>query len=98
MHVNFLIIQVSWVFFRFSCSFLFFISNIQVVVNGACTPVGKAAISAITKARGMELGGAVDTSFIGMDAGEVLQLLQMFHYTISVQFLRKASQSLFLSR
>jgi hypothetical protein len=40
-------------------------------VNGACSPIGKAAINAITKARGMELGGAIDSIFVGMDAGEV---------------------------
>jgi hypothetical protein len=43
----------------------------QVIVNGACSPIGKAAIRAITKARGMELGGAIDSIFVGMDAGEV---------------------------
>ena len=40
-------------------------------MNGACSPIGKAAIGAITKARGMELGGAIDSVFVGMDAGEV---------------------------
>lgn len=43
-------------------------------MNGACTPIGKAAISAITKARGMELAGAVDSVSVGMDAGEVAGL------------------------
>ena len=40
-------------------------------MNGACSPIGKAAIAAITKARGMELGGAIDSVCVGMDAGEV---------------------------
>ncbi|MCO5549230.1 hypothetical protein L7F22_002697 [Adiantum nelumboides] len=52
----------------------FGLGSFQVVVNGASTPLGKAAILAITKSRGMELGGAVDTSFAGVDAGELAGL------------------------
>lgn len=58
-------------------------TSVKVVVNGACTPLGKAAISAVTKARGMELGGAVDTSLIGMDAGEVAGLEEPLELPIS---------------
>lgn len=47
----------------------------QVVVNGAGSEVGKAAIVAIHKARGMQLAGAVDSIFQGNDAGEVMLLL-----------------------
>ena len=45
----------------------------QVVVNGAGTPLGRAAIRAITAARGMEVAAAVDSSatLAGQDAGEV---------------------------
>lgn len=52
-------------------------------MNGACSPIGKAAISAITKARGMELGGAVDSSCVGMDAGEVAGLEEPLELPIS---------------
>jgi NADPH:quinone reductase-like Zn-dependent oxidoreductase len=50
----------------------------QVVVNGAASDVGKAAIVAIHKARGMEVAGAVDTKFEGKDAGEVLHFCFQF--------------------
>lgn len=45
----------------------------QVVVNGAGTPLGRAAIRAISAARGMEVAAAVDSSatLAGQDAGEV---------------------------
>ncbi|KAI5012334.1 hypothetical protein ZWY2020_024468 [Hordeum vulgare] len=36
--------------------------------------MGRAAIAAVSKARGMELAGAIDTQCIGMDAGEVYTL------------------------
>ncbi|KAI5070269.1 hypothetical protein GOP47_0014612 [Adiantum capillus-veneris] len=58
-------------------------TSIKVVVNGACTPLGKAAISAITKARGMEIGGAIDTFHAGMDAGEVAGLDEPLELPIS---------------
>lgn len=44
----------------------------QVVVNGAGSELGRAAIAAVTKARGMQLVGAVDSQFDGQDAGQVL--------------------------
>lgn len=44
----------------------------QVVINGATTDVGKAAIVAITKARGLEVAGAVDSDLVGEDIGKVL--------------------------
>lgn len=47
---------------------------IKVVVNGAGSDLGKAAVAAIHKARGMELAGAVDSKFQGQDAGEVAGL------------------------
>uniref|UniRef100_A0A453J7B7 Dihydrodipicolinate reductase N-terminal domain-containing protein n=1 Tax=Aegilops tauschii subsp. strangulata TaxID=200361 RepID=A0A453J7B7_AEGTS len=33
--------------------------------------MGRAAIAAVSRARGMELAGAIDTQCIGMDAGEL---------------------------
>lgn len=46
-------------------------NNIKVVINGATKDIGRAAIVAVTKARGMELAGAIDTRLIGQDAGEI---------------------------
>ncbi|KAG0564874.1 hypothetical protein KC19_8G146800 [Ceratodon purpureus] len=47
---------------------------IKVVVNGVGSELGKAAVLAIHKARGMELAGALDSKFQGQDAGEVAGL------------------------
>jgi len=41
------------------------------VINGATKEIGKAAVVAVTKARGMEVAGAVDTCHIGEDIGKV---------------------------
>ncbi|BFI25256.1 chloroplast NAD(P)H dehydrogenase [Marchantia polymorpha subsp. ruderalis] len=49
-------------------------NNIKVVVNGAGRELGRAAIAAIHKARGMEVAGAVDVQFVGRDAGEIAGL------------------------
>lgn len=43
-----------------------------MIINGATKDIGKAAILAVTRARGMEVAGAVDSHFIGQDAGKVL--------------------------
>eukprot|EP00249_Psilotum_nudum_P006291 c19616_g1_i1 orf=89-1018(+) len=69
---------------RFVCSMQIPKStSIKVVVNGACKEVGKAAIAAVTKARGMQLAGAVDTVFVGKDAGEVANLDEALEIPIS---------------
>ncbi|KAL3685935.1 hypothetical protein R1sor_003957 [Riccia sorocarpa] len=47
---------------------------IKVVVNGAAGELGRTAIAAISKARGMEVAGAVDVQEVGRDAGEVAGL------------------------
>ena len=44
----------------------------EVVINGATKEIGRAAIVAVSKARGMELAGAIDNRLVGQDAGEVL--------------------------
>ena len=54
-----------------------------MVVNGAGSEVGKAAIAAIHKARGMQLAGAVDSIFQGKDAGEVMLLLCAVSFIIA---------------
>ncbi|XP_027366289.1 dihydrodipicolinate reductase-like protein CRR1, chloroplastic isoform X1 [Abrus precatorius] len=46
-------------------------SNIKVVINGAAKDIGRAAVAAVTKARGMEVAGAVDTCHVGEDIGKV---------------------------
>uniref|UniRef100_A0A0F7GZT2 Dihydrodipicolinate reductase-like protein n=1 Tax=Goodyera fumata TaxID=1390594 RepID=A0A0F7GZT2_9ASPA len=46
-------------------------SNIKVVINGATKTIGRAAIAAVTRARGMEISGAVDNTLVGEDAGKV---------------------------
>ncbi|XP_039146730.1 dihydrodipicolinate reductase-like protein CRR1, chloroplastic [Dioscorea cayenensis subsp. rotundata] len=49
-------------------------NNIKVIINGATKDIGKAAILAVTRARGMEVAGAVDSHFIGQDAGKICGL------------------------
>ena len=42
-----------------------------MVINGATKDIGTAVIVAVSKARGMELAGAIDNRLVGQDAGEV---------------------------
>ncbi|KAF9617185.1 hypothetical protein IFM89_035067 [Coptis chinensis] len=49
-------------------------NNIKVVINGATKDIGKAAILAVTKARGMEIAGAVDSHLVGQDIGMVCNM------------------------
>ncbi|KAL4574845.1 hypothetical protein LXL04_021684 [Taraxacum kok-saghyz] len=46
-------------------------NNIKVVINGAAKEIGMAAVLAVTKARGMEVSGAVDKHLVGEDIGNV---------------------------
>lgn len=46
-------------------------STIKVVILGATKEIGRTAIVAVSKARGMELAGAIDSQCIGQDAGEI---------------------------
>uniref|UniRef100_A0A0F7H174 Dihydrodipicolinate reductase-like protein n=1 Tax=Geranium maderense TaxID=28964 RepID=A0A0F7H174_9ROSI len=46
-------------------------TNVKVIINGAAKEIGRAAVLAVTRARGMELAGAVDTRFLGQDIGEL---------------------------
>lgn len=46
-------------------------NNIKVIINGAAKIVGKAAVVAVSKARGMEVAGAVDSHLVGEDIGKV---------------------------
>ncbi|KMZ69235.1 4-hydroxy-tetrahydrodipicolinate reductase [Zostera marina] len=52
-----------------SCSMQPAANTIKVVVNGVTKDIGKAAIAAVTGARGMEIAGAVDNRCVGEDAG-----------------------------
>ncbi|XP_057736302.1 dihydrodipicolinate reductase-like protein CRR1, chloroplastic isoform X1 [Arachis stenosperma] len=54
-----------------SCSVQPTQTNIKVVINGASKEIGRAAVEAVTKARGMELAGAVDICHVGEDIGQV---------------------------
>uniref|UniRef100_A0A0F7H0R1 Dihydrodipicolinate reductase-like protein n=1 Tax=Geranium incanum TaxID=1158081 RepID=A0A0F7H0R1_9ROSI len=45
--------------------------NVKVIINGAAKEIGRAAVLAVTRARGMELAGAVDTRFLGQDIGQL---------------------------
>ncbi|KAK4363373.1 hypothetical protein RND71_018614 [Anisodus tanguticus] len=46
----------------------------KVIINGAAKEIGRAAVIAVTKARGMELAGAVDSNFVGQDIGQVCDM------------------------
>lgn len=46
-------------------------NNVKVIINGAAKEIGRAAVIAVTKARGMEVAGAVDSNFVGQDIGQV---------------------------
>ncbi|XP_038709703.1 dihydrodipicolinate reductase-like protein CRR1, chloroplastic isoform X2 [Tripterygium wilfordii] len=54
-----------------SCSMQPSQPNIKVVINGAAKEIGKAAVVAVNKARGMEVAGAVDVHLVGHDIGKV---------------------------
>ena len=45
------------------------------MINGAAKEIGRAAVVAVTKARGMELAGAVDSYHVGQDIGTVFTFL-----------------------
>eukprot|EP01018_Ginkgo_biloba_P020648 Gb_11120 [translate_table: standard] len=49
-------------------------NKIRVIINGAGKDIGRAAIVAVSKARGMELAGAIDSTLVGRDAGEISNL------------------------
>ncbi|XXG52049.1 hypothetical protein AAC387_Pa03g0469 [Persea americana] len=68
---NYKRIQKTSVKALISCSFQPSQNNIKVVINGAAKEIGKAAVVAVTKARGMEVAGAVDSVLVGQDAGKV---------------------------
>ncbi|CAA3001677.1 dihydrodipicolinate reductase CRR1, chloroplastic [Olea europaea subsp. europaea] len=57
-----------------SCSFQPSQSSIKVIINGAAKEIGRAAVLAVTKARGMEVAGAVDSYLIGEDIGKVCNM------------------------
>ncbi|KAG6383185.1 hypothetical protein SASPL_157071 [Salvia splendens] len=46
-------------------------SNIKVIINGAAKEIGRAAVVAVTNARGMEIVGAVDSHLVGQDIGKL---------------------------
>lgn len=59
-------------------------NNIKVIINGAAKEIGRAAVIAVTKARGMEVAGAVDSYLVGEDIGKVY--LSLFYIVIQCIF------------
>ncbi|KAI3458196.1 hypothetical protein Pfo_014859 [Paulownia fortunei] len=57
-----------------SCSMQPSQSNIKVIITGAAKEIGRAAVVAVTKARGMEVAGAVDSYLVGEDIGKVCDM------------------------
>ncbi|XP_041008225.1 dihydrodipicolinate reductase-like protein CRR1, chloroplastic isoform X1 [Juglans microcarpa x Juglans regia] len=57
-----------------SCSMQPSQSNTKVIVNGAAKEIGRAAVIAVTRARGMEVAGAVDSHLVGEDIGKVCDM------------------------
>ncbi|CAN6564988.1 unnamed protein product [Malus baccata var. baccata] len=49
-------------------------NNIKVIINGAAKEIGRAAVVAVTRARGMEVAGAVDNYLVGEDIGKVCDM------------------------
>ncbi|KAL3513396.1 hypothetical protein ACH5RR_026113 [Cinchona calisaya] len=49
-------------------------TNMKVVINGAAKEIGRAAVVAVTKARGMEVAGAVDSYLVGEDIAKVCDM------------------------
>lgn len=49
-------------------------SNIKVIINGAAKEIGRAAVIAVTRARGMEVAGAVDNYCVGEDIGKLCDM------------------------
>ncbi|KAL8049722.1 hypothetical protein ABFX02_06G037800 [Erythranthe guttata] len=49
-------------------------SNIKVIINGAAKEIGRAAVVAVTNARGMEVAGAIDSYLVGEDIGKVCDM------------------------
>lgn len=50
----------------------------EVIINGAAKEIGRAAVVAVTKARGMEVAGAVDSYLVGEDIGKVIIIIIYF--------------------
>ncbi|KAL0294138.1 UNVERIFIED_CONTAM: Dihydrodipicolinate reductase-like protein CRR1, chloroplastic [Sesamum calycinum] len=50
------------------------VSGTKVIINGAAKEIGRAAVVAVTKARGMEVAGAIDSYLVGEDIGKVCDM------------------------
>ncbi|CAN6569391.1 unnamed protein product [Malus baccata var. baccata] len=46
----------------------------MVIINGAAKEIGRAAVTAVTRARGMEVAGSVDSYLVGEDIGKVCDM------------------------
>lgn len=59
-------------------------------MNGAAKEIGRAAVVAVTNARGMEVAGAVDSYLVGEDIGKV------FLFVLPMLFIYKLFLTIFL--
>nr|XP_011470399.1 PREDICTED: putative 4-hydroxy-tetrahydrodipicolinate reductase 3, chloroplastic isoform X2 [Fragaria vesca subsp. vesca] len=58
-------------------------NNIKVIINGAAKEIGRAAVIAVTRARGMEVAGAVDSYLVGEDIGNVCDMAEPLEIPIT---------------
>ncbi|KAI8573779.1 hypothetical protein RHMOL_Rhmol01G0302500 [Rhododendron molle] len=65
-----------------SCSMQPSQSNSKVIINGAAKAIGRAAVVAVTKARGMEVAGAVDSYLLE----KILEIFQSKAIAVVVDF------------
>ncbi|KAM1162961.1 hypothetical protein ACFX13_001963 [Malus domestica] len=50
-------------------------NNIKVIINRAAKEIGRAAVTVVTRARGMEVAGSVDSYLVGEDIGKVFSFI-----------------------
>ncbi|KAK4770301.1 hypothetical protein SAY87_030833 [Trapa incisa] len=74
LHRKSVIAQTSRTRPSISCSAQPSQPSIKVIINGAAKEIGRAAVVAVTKARGMEVAGAVDSHLVGEDIGKVADM------------------------
>ena len=68
-----------------------------MVINGAAKEIGRAAVVAVTKARGMEVAGAVDSHLVGQDIGMVSYSSLSLSLSLSLSSSLLSAFPLFLS-
>lgn len=76
----------------FSRHFLAHTIASQVIVNGAAKEIGRAAVIAVTRARGMEVAGAVDNYAVGEDIGKVCRMSSSLRLSLKIDPTRKSTR------